>query len=169
MWLLCKHITLPPSRVGREQEDVTSNSSKAATHSSVHSKFFHLWRSWKNGWHRSTYREINLFKTAVIPISFCTSLGFRGGCKSLIALIWSGLTSIPRCVVMYPKNFLKLTLKEHLDALRQNLCFLSTENTSYRSFKGSETCLLFTTISSMYALIILPICDSNIQVTFSDT
>ena len=49
----------------------------------------------KKGLHRSADREMNLFKAAVIPVSFYTFLGFQGDCKLLIALIWSGLTSIP--------------------------------------------------------------------------
>lgn len=111
------------------------SSSKATTHSSVHSKFFHLWRSWKNSRHRSADLEMNLFKVAIVLISFCTSFGFRGGCKYLIALMWSGLTSIPWCVIMLPKNFPELTPKDHLDEFRCNLCILSTENTFFKSPK----------------------------------
>ena len=65
------------------------------SHSSVHSNHFHLLINKKKGLHLSADREMNLFKTAAILINFCISLGFRGDCKLLISLIWSGLTSIP--------------------------------------------------------------------------
>ena len=41
----------------------------------------------KKGLHLSVNREMNRFKAAAIPVSFCTSLGFRVDCKLLIALI----------------------------------------------------------------------------------
>ena len=56
-------------------------------HSSVHSKPFHLLINRKKGLHLSVDRDMNLFKVAAIPVSFCTSLGFRGARKLLIALI----------------------------------------------------------------------------------
>ena len=56
-------------------------------HSSVHSKPFHLLINRKKGLHLSADRDMNLFKAAVIPVNFCTSLGFRGDRKLLIVLI----------------------------------------------------------------------------------
>ena len=56
-------------------------------HSSVHSKTFHLLINRKKGLHLFADRDMNLFKVAAIPISFCTSLGFRGDRKLLIDLI----------------------------------------------------------------------------------
>jgi len=77
---------------------------------------------------------MNQFKVAVIPVSFWTSLGFQGGYKLLITLIWSGLISIPQCVTMYPKNFPDPTPKEHLKALSRSLCFLKILKIFPRSF-----------------------------------
>ena len=57
------------------------------THSSVHSKSFHLLINRKKGLHLFADRDMNLFKAAVISVNFCTSLGFRGDCKLLITLI----------------------------------------------------------------------------------
>ena len=57
------------------------------THSSIHLKPFHLLINRKNGLHLSTDRDMNLFKAAAILVNFCTSLGFRGDRKLLIALI----------------------------------------------------------------------------------
>ena len=56
-------------------------------HSSVHSNPFHLLINKKKGLHLSADREINLFKATAIPVSFYTSLEFRGDCRLLIALI----------------------------------------------------------------------------------
>ena len=41
----------------------------------------------KKGLHLFANRKINQFKAAVILVNFWTSLGFRGDCKLLIALI----------------------------------------------------------------------------------
>lgn len=131
----------------------------------VHSKFFHLWRSLKKGLQWSVDWEINLFRVAVVPVNLCTVLGFWGGCRSFMALIWSGLTSIQRWEIMYPRKLLELTPKEHLEVLRLSLCFLSTENTLPRSLRCSETYLLFTTMSSMYVSTFCPSWDSNILIT----
>ena len=105
----------------------------ATTHSSNHSNSFHLCSRRKKGLHLSLDLDINRFKAAIISVSFCTSLGFRGGCKLLMALIWSGFTSIPLWVTMYPKNFLELTPKEHLDAFKRSLCFLRISKIFARS------------------------------------
>ena len=93
----------------------------AMTHSSDHSNSFHLHSRRKKGLHLSVDLDINRFKAAIIPVSFCTSLGFRGGCKLLMALIWSGFTLIPLWLTMYPKKFPEPTPKEHLDAFKTQL------------------------------------------------
>ena len=97
---------------------------KAKAHSSVHSNPFHLFIKRKKGLHLSADREINRFKTAVILVSFWISLGFRGGFKLLMALIWSGLTSC-------------------------NLCFLRISKIFPRSPTCSNATMLFTTMSSI--------------------
>ena len=56
-------------------------------HSSVHYKPFHLLINKKKDLNLSADRDMNLFKAAAILVNFCTSLGFRGGRKLLIALI----------------------------------------------------------------------------------
>ena len=56
-------------------------------HSSVHSKHFHLLINKKKGLHLSADQDMNLFKAAAILVSFCTSLGFQGDRKLLIAFI----------------------------------------------------------------------------------
>ena len=119
----------------------------AITHLSDYSNFFHLCSKRKKGLHLSTDLDMNRFKATIIPVSFCTSLGFRGGCKLLMALIWSGFTSIPLWVTMYPKNFPEPTPKEHLDAFRRNLCSLRISKMLVRFPTCLDTNLLFTTMS----------------------
>ena len=121
----------------------------ATTHSSIHSNSFHLCSKRKKGLHLSADLDMNRFKAVIILVSFCTSLGFRGGCKLLIALIWSEFTSIPLWVTMYPKNFPERTPKEHLDIFRCNLCSLRISKMFVRSPTCSDTNLLFTTMSSI--------------------
>ena len=113
----------------------------ATIHSSDYSNSFHLCSKRKKGLHLSADLDMNRFKAAIIPISLCTSLGFQGGCKLLIALIWSGFTSIPLWVTMYPKNFPKPTPKEHLDAFRRSLCSLRISKMFVRSLRvWTPTC-----------------------------
>ena len=121
----------------------------ATTHSSDHLNSFHLCSKRKKGLHLSADLDMNRFKGAIIPVSFCTSLGFRGGCKLLIALIWSRFNSIPLWVTIYPKNFPEPTPKEHLDAFRRSLRSLRISKMLVRSITCSDTNLLFTTMSSI--------------------
>ena len=121
----------------------------AITHSSGHSNSFHLCSKRKKCLHMSADPDMNRFKVAIIPVSFCTFLGFEGGFKLLMALIWYGFTSIPLWVTMYPKNFPEPTPKEHLDAFRRSLCSLRISKMLVRSPMCSDTNLLFTTISSI--------------------
>ena len=108
------------------------------THSSDQWNSFHLCNRRKKGLHLSANLDINRFNVAIIPVSFCTSFGFRGGRKPLIALIWSGFTSIPLWVTMYPRNFPDPTLKEHLDAFRRSLCLFRISKMLERSARCSE-------------------------------
>ena len=121
----------------------------ATTHSSDHLNSFHLCSKRKKSLHLSADLDMNRFKAAIILVSLCTSLGFRGGCKLLIALIWSGFISIPLWVTMYPKNFPEPTPKEHLDAFKRSLCSLRNSKMLVRSITCSDTNLLFTTMSSI--------------------
>ena len=64
----------------------------------------------KKGRHLSVAFETNLFKAAIFPFKFCTSLIVFGGSNSIMARIFSGLTSIPLWDTMKPKNFPTVTL-----------------------------------------------------------
>lgn len=61
--------------------------------------------------------DMNRFKAAICPVSFRTPLMFIWDWMLMIALIWSGLASIPHCVLMYLRNFPTDTLKENLVGL----------------------------------------------------
>jgi hypothetical protein len=61
--------------------------------------------------------EINLFKAAMHPMSFCTSLMQVGAFILVMAEIFSGLASMPRWVMMKPSSFLEGTPKTHLFGL----------------------------------------------------
>jgi hypothetical protein len=53
----------------------------------------------------SSSREMNLFRAAIHPISFYTSLIVAGASILVMAMIFTGLSSIPRLLTMNPSNF----------------------------------------------------------------
>ena len=57
------------------------------------------------------------FKAAMQPISFWKSLMVAGASMAMIALIFSGLASIPRWLTMNPSSFPEGTPKTHLVGL----------------------------------------------------
>ena len=142
------HVQIfPELRIGQDRraDQITLQVSKCF-HSS-HWNPFHFFNSWKNGLHLSTVLETKLFKAAIIPVSFCTSLGLLGGLIYYIALIWFGFTSMPRFVIIYPKNFLAPTPNAHLLVLRHSLCCLRISKASIRSITCLSSFLLLTTMS----------------------
>jgi hypothetical protein len=52
-------------------------------------------------------QELNLFKAAMHPMSFWTSLTVARAPKSVMALIFSGLASISRRLMMKPSSLLQ--------------------------------------------------------------
>jgi hypothetical protein len=60
---------------------------------------------------------MNLFRAAIHPVSFCTSLIMAGASISVMAMIFTGLASIPRLLTINPSNFLDGTPKTHLVGL----------------------------------------------------
>jgi hypothetical protein len=57
---------------------------------------------------------MNLFRAAMHPVSFCTSLMQVGAFMLVMAEILSGLASMPRWLMMKPSSFPKGTPKMHL-------------------------------------------------------
>jgi hypothetical protein len=60
---------------------------------------------------------MNLFRAAIQPVSFCTSLIVAGAPISVMAKIFIGLASIARLLMMNPSNFPDGTPKTHLVGL----------------------------------------------------
>jgi hypothetical protein len=56
---------------------------------------------------------MNLFKAAMHPVSFCTSLMQVGAFILVMEEIFSGLASMPRWLMMMPSSFPEGTLKTH--------------------------------------------------------
>jgi hypothetical protein len=56
---------------------------------------------------------MNLFRAAIHPVSFCISLIVVGASMSVMAMIFTGLASIPRLLMMNPSNFRDGTPKTH--------------------------------------------------------
>jgi hypothetical protein len=89
---------------------------------------------------------MNLFRAAMHPVSFCTFLIVAGASISVMAVIFIGLASIPRLLMMNPSNFPDGTPKTHLVGLsfHRNLCRLLNVS-SKSAIKSSEFMVLMTT------------------------
>ena len=58
-----------------------------------------------NGKLRSAERGMNLFRAAILPVSFCTSLIDFGSSMLHRAAILSGLASMPLVETRHPRTF----------------------------------------------------------------
>jgi hypothetical protein len=58
--------------------------------------------------------EMNLFRVAMHPVNFCTSLMSVGAFMLVMAEIFSGLASMPRWLMIKPSSFPEGTPKTHL-------------------------------------------------------
>ena len=79
--------------------------SSASAASVVHSNLSCHFRSLKKGNPRSPSLDKNRFKVAKQPVSFWTSLMVAGASIAMMALIFSGLASIPQLLTMNPSSF----------------------------------------------------------------
>ena len=91
--------------------------SSASAASVVHSNLSCHLRSLKKGRPHSPSLDKNRFKAAMQPVSFWTPLIVAGASMAIMALIFSGLASIPRLMTMNPSSFPEGTPKTHLDGL----------------------------------------------------
>lgn len=78
---------------------------KASSHSVVHSNIAFFLRNLKNGVDLLPECGRNLDKAAMHPVRRCTSFALAGLFICWIALHLSGFISIPREVIMKPRNF----------------------------------------------------------------
>ena len=94
------------------KERYVFRSSNAYWHLVFHSNdFFNVQ---KKGRHLSIALEMNLFNAATLPFRLYTSLTVFGGANSIMARIFSKLTSIPFWDTMNPRNFPAITPNTHL-------------------------------------------------------
>ena len=136
----------------------------ASSDSSFHMNLVFLRNSLKNRQHLSEDLLMNRLRAAAILVS-CTSFAFLGLISWSMAAICSGLASIPCLVTKCPRNLPELTPKVHFAALSLSLCCRRIAKISNRSLRWSDSYLLFTTMSSMYASMVFPKTDLNILVT----
>jgi hypothetical protein len=73
---------------------------------------------------------MNLFRAAIHPVSFCTSLIVAGASMSVMAMIFSGLASIPRLLMMNLSNFPDGTPNTHFVGLSFHRNFRKLLNVS---------------------------------------
>jgi len=84
---------------------------KIRSQSSLQENFIDFFKSWMIGrvWSASIGRNLDM--AVRWPTKRCTSLTLVGLCISIMALHFSGFSSIPRCVSMKPKIFCYLRRK----------------------------------------------------------
>jgi hypothetical protein len=82
---------------------------------------------------------MNLFRAVMHPVSFYTSLTVAGAFISMMAVIFTGLASIPRLLMIKPSNFPDGTPKTHLVGLSFHRNLRRLLNISFKSaIKSSE-------------------------------
>jgi len=106
---------------------------KTFSQSPLQENFTDFFRNWIMGWVCSTSFGRNMDMVVRRPIRRWTSLTLVGLRISIIALYFSRLASMPRCVSMKPRNFPLSTLKTHFSGLSLRLYCRSAENTADKS------------------------------------
>jgi hypothetical protein len=91
---------------------------------------------------------MNLFRAAIHSVSFYISLIMSGASISVMAMIFSGLASIPRLLTMNPSNFPDGTPNTHFVGLSFHQNFHKLLNVSSKSAIRSSGFLVLMTMSS---------------------
>jgi hypothetical protein len=91
---------------------------------------------------------MNLFRATMHPVSFCTSLIVAGASMSVMAMMFSGLASIPRLLTMNLSNFPDGTPNTHFVGLSFHQNFRKLLNISSKSAIRSLGFLVLMTTSS---------------------
>jgi hypothetical protein len=102
----------------------------------------------KKGNPRSANHEMNLLRAASLPASLCASFLEVGGSMYRIALIFSGLASIPLTKTRHPSSFPLLTPNMHFSGFSFNPALWRLVKALRRSWMWSCLSLLYTTMSS---------------------
>jgi len=76
---------------------------------------------------------MNLFRAAILPVSFCTSLIDSGSSMLQGAAILSGFASMPLVETKHPRIFALCTPKTHFSGLRLRFAFRRLAKVSARS------------------------------------
>jgi hypothetical protein len=101
---------------------------------------------------------MNLFKAAMHPVSFCTSLMQAGAVMLVIAEIFSGLASMPRWIMMKLSSFPEGTPKMHLLGLSFHWYYRKDAKVSSRSAMSVLEFWVLMTMSSTWASMFLLSC-----------
>jgi hypothetical protein len=91
---------------------------------------------------------MNLFRAAIQPVSFCTSLSVARASMSVMAEIFTGLASIPRLLTINRSNFPDGTLNTHFVGLSFYRNLRKLLNVSSKSVIRSSGFLVLMTMSS---------------------
>jgi hypothetical protein len=91
---------------------------------------------------------MNLFRAAMHPVSFCTSLMHVGAFMLVMVEIFSGLPSMPRWLMMKPSSLPDGTLKTHLFGWSFQRYSRRDAKVSSRSAMSVLEFLVLTTMSS---------------------
>jgi hypothetical protein len=129
------------ARVAKSDRCCLSNSKDVAC-SGPQAKFFMPRNVLRKGRLRSADLEMNLFKAANLPVNRWTSLADYEGVMLMIAWIFVGLASIPRCNTRYPSIFPWRTPKAHFSGLSRRRASRILANVSARSARWSSLFLL---------------------------
>ena len=119
------------------QERYFLNSSKAASHSDIHSKVLPFLRREKKGRALRAKATINLEREAILPVRCCTSFTVVRHFISTIGRHLSGFSSIPRCVSMNPRKFLAVNGNAHLWGVQPHV--MLSEAVEYHLEVGEKT------------------------------
>ena len=77
----------------------------------------------KNGKLPSAERGMKLFRAAILPVSFCTSLIDCGSSMLQRAAILSGLASMPLVETRHPKTISLVDTKHTFFGVKTQVCF----------------------------------------------
>ena len=136
---------------------------KALSYSGLQQKaFFNIL---KNMRHLSVEREMNRFNATILPVNYWSCFVLWGACIFRIALIFSGLASVPLWETINQRNFLEDSSKVYLEGLSSIPYRLNVSKASIISSMWSFAHLLYTSISSTDTSIFRPICSQNILLT----
>ena len=123
-------------------------SSRATTASCDHSNLSCFFSNLEKGRPLSPSFERNLFRAAMHPVSFWTSLIEDGVSMFMMALIFSKFASIPLWLIMKPSSFPDGTPKKHLVRFNFHLKLRKMLKVSSRSGIKELYSFVFTTTSS---------------------